>query len=168
MATLVCSAGARNTLGPKVKNHEKSTEVRNGVHYNRLDKIKKQHEVFLHPEEGATEHKNEEGGVKPDCLDRCNQTVCFAFLFFLFLLSLSCSFFIWYLCAKEKLPQTIKEENIGAMSTNKSLFNNNSPHFDKSSHTTLPVKFSTLSRNTSEQINTVVSPITRQILPLVP
>ena len=33
---------------------------------------------------------------------------------------------------------------------------------------TLPVKFSTLSRNTSEQINTVVSPITRQILPLVP
>jgi hypothetical protein len=33
---------------------------------------------------------------------------------------------------------------------------------------TLPAKLSMLSRNTSEQINKVVSPITRQILPLVP
>jgi hypothetical protein len=32
----------------------------------------------------------------------------------------------------------------------------------------LPVKFSTLSRNTSAQINTAMSPHTRQILPLVP
>ena len=129
---------------PQTKNYEWSTEVRNGVHYNRLDKVKKQPEVFAHPEEGATEHKNEEGGVKPDCLDRCNQTVCFALLFFLFLLSLSFSFFIWYLCAKEKLPQTIKEENIGAMSTNKSLFDKYSPHVDKSSHTTLTTSSSSL------------------------
>lgn len=33
---------------------------------------------------------------------------------------------------------------------------------------TLPAKLIMLSRNTSEQINTVVSPFTRQILPLVP
>jgi hypothetical protein len=34
--------------------------------------------------------------------------------------------------------------------------------------TSLPVKFSSLSRNMSAQINTAMSPHTRQILPLVP
>ena len=48
----------------KTKNYEWSTEVRNGVHYNRLDKIKRLSENHPPPEEVAGEHKNEDPDVK--------------------------------------------------------------------------------------------------------
>jgi hypothetical protein len=45
---------------------------------------------------------------------------------------------------------------------------NKSAHRGQVPGLTVPIRFSTLSRNTSTQINTVMSPNTRQILPLVP
>ena len=131
------------------KNYEWSTEVRNGVHYNRLDKVKKLPDTHPPPEENAGEQKHKENDEKVDSLGRCNQNVCLALLFFLVLLSLCFSFYIWYLCTKEK-QQTLKEENIGAISTNENIFENTSPYFDKSSHTTLPTRSSS---TISESLN---------------
>ena len=128
----------------KAKNYEWSTEVRNGVRYNRLDKVKKLPEVHPVPEEVAEVHNNEKSAVEVDCLDRCNQKICFVLLFCLVLLSLTCSFYIWYLCTTEKIQQPIKDENFGAISTNDSIFKNTSHHFDKNSQTTLTTSSSSL------------------------
>ena len=88
----------------KQKNYEWITEEKNGIRYNRLNRIRKLSAV-LPPIREVVENKNDVDEVEETCWDKSYQNVCFLLisfgLFILILLALSCSLYMY----KEHLEQ---------------------------------------------------------------
>ena len=99
------------------KNYEWSTEERNGVRYNRLNRVSKL------PAAESMVTKNEEEKVDTSCCETPNTALCFLLIFILLLLSLSVFFFMWFGYREASLLETEDEntdkigENIATVAT---------------------------------------------------
>ena len=107
----------------KPRNYEWITEERNGIRYNRFDRINTLPKNLPEPDPKPIEPKNVGEKMKSMSCDTPSLIKCFILLILLLFLSLTCSLFIWYQCSKKKEKEDTKGvvEDIVA-----NIFNNNS------------------------------------------
>ena len=98
----------------KEKNYKWTTEEKNGVRYNRLDKVTKPLTAELKPNKVSSEKiKDEKADLRCTC---ClpNQIIILVLIVLLFLTSISFSTYVWYRCARmenhkeDKILQDVK------------------------------------------------------------
>ena len=98
----------------KEKNYKWTTEEKNGVRYNRLDKVTKPFTAELKPDKVAAEKiKDEKRDLRCSCCFP-NQIITLVLIVLLFLASISFSAYVWYRCARmenhkeDKILQDVK------------------------------------------------------------